>query len=38
MTNPFFTTWSTPFGAPPFAAIETAHFEPAYRRALELKR
>ena len=27
--NPFFTEWETPFGAPPFDVIETAHFEPA---------
>ena len=34
MTNPFFETWATPFGAPPFAEIETGHFRPAYERAL----
>ncbi len=34
MTNPFFAAWDTPFGVPPFEAIETAHFAPAYQRAL----
>jgi peptidyl-dipeptidase Dcp len=31
--NPFFAAWSTPFGAPPFARIEPAHFEPAFAHA-----
>ena len=35
MSNPFFETWSTPYGVPPFDAIETKHFRPAYARALE---
>ncbi len=35
MTNPFFEIWTTPFAAPPFDAIETAHFKPAYLRGLE---
>ncbi|HZY67152.1 MAG TPA: M3 family metallopeptidase, partial [Devosia sp.] len=35
MSNPFFETWSTPFGAPPFDLIRTEHFRPAYDRALE---
>ena len=34
MTNPFFETGTTPFGAPPFDAIETEHFAPAYEQAL----
>ncbi|WP_395821979.1 M3 family metallopeptidase [Devosia sp.] len=34
MTNPFFAQWQTPFGAPPFGEIETAHFQPAYAEAL----
>ena len=34
MSNPFFEIWSTPYGVPPFDAIETAHFRPAYARAL----
>ncbi|MEA2982987.1 MAG: peptidyl-dipeptidase Dcp [Alphaproteobacteria bacterium] len=31
--NPFFETWTTPFGAPPFARIKAEHFVPAYERA-----
>lgn len=38
MSNPFFETWSTPFGAPPFGEIETGHFKPAYIEALEKHR
>jgi peptidyl-dipeptidase Dcp len=34
MSNPFFETWSTPYGVPPFDAIETSHFKPAYTEAL----
>ncbi|MEO6012567.1 MAG: M3 family metallopeptidase [Devosia sp.] len=35
MINPFFEAWTTPFEAPPFDAIKTAHFKPAYLRALD---
>jgi peptidyl-dipeptidase Dcp len=31
--NPFFETWNTPFGVPPFGAIKAEHFVPAYERA-----
>ncbi len=31
--NPFFQTWTTPEGAPPFALIKPEHFVPAYGRA-----
>ena len=31
--NPFFETWTTPFGAPPFSRIKAEHFLPAYERA-----
>ena len=34
MTNPFFIPWDTPFETPPFGAIETEHFKPAYAEAL----
>jgi peptidyl-dipeptidase Dcp len=34
--NPFFEIWATPFGMPPFERIETAHFMPAFARALEI--
>ena len=33
MQNPFFETWATPFGAPPFARIKPEHFRPAFERA-----
>jgi peptidyl-dipeptidase Dcp len=32
-SNPFFETWSAPFGAPPYARIRAEHFMPAYDRA-----
>ena len=32
--NPFFETWDTPFGLPPFDAIRPEHFAPAFERAL----
>ena len=31
--NPFFATWSTPFGVPPFERIRPEHFSPAFERA-----
>ena len=34
MTNPLLQTWQTPFGMPPFEAIEAAHFEEAFAKAL----
>ena len=33
-TNPFFTEWDTPFGAPPFAEIEISDYMPAFERAM----
>jgi len=36
--NPFFTTWGTPFGAPPFTAIKEEHFFPAFEKAIEAQR
>ncbi|MEO1000549.1 MAG: hypothetical protein AAFW69_08115, partial [Pseudomonadota bacterium] len=32
--NPLLAPWATPFGLPPFDAIETAHFAPAFEAAL----
>jgi peptidyl-dipeptidase Dcp len=32
--NPFFETWTTPDGAPPFDRIKPGHFREAYARAL----
>ena len=33
-TNPFFETWNTPFGMPPFDRIRVEHIQPAYDKAL----
>ncbi len=33
--NPFFTTWDTPFQAPPFDKIKTEHFKPAFEEAIK---
>lgn len=35
MTNPLLQTWTTPFGMPPFEDINAAHFDEAFRLALE---
>ncbi|MDM7860430.1 M3 family metallopeptidase [Alteromonas sp. ASW11-36] len=35
-TNPFFTDWDTPFGAPPFGEIKTEHFMPAFEKAMAM--
>ena len=35
MSNPFFESWTTPFGLPPFDQIRTEHFLPAYEAALQ---
>jgi peptidyl-dipeptidase Dcp len=32
--NPFFETWNTPFGLPPFDRIRPEHFPPAFDRAM----
>src|SRR6516165_343918 len=32
--NPFFETWDTPFGLPPFDRISPEHFPPAFDRAM----
>jgi peptidyl-dipeptidase Dcp len=34
MTNPLLQTWQTPFGMPPFEAIQATHFEEAFDKAL----
>ena len=33
--NPFFETWTTPFGMPPFDRIRPEHFLPAFDRGIE---
>ena len=37
-TNPLLTPWSTPFGAPPFAAITPGHFKEAFEVGLSEQR
>lgn len=37
-TNPLLADWTTPFEAPPFGAIETGHFKPAFDAALAAHR
>jgi peptidyl-dipeptidase Dcp len=32
--NPFFETWTTPFGVPPFDRIRPEHFPPAFDRGM----
>jgi peptidyl-dipeptidase Dcp len=32
--NPFFDTWTTPFGLPPFNCIHPEHFPPAFERGM----
>ena len=34
--NPFFQTWDTPFGAPPFDLIKAEHFVPAFEKAMAM--
>lgn len=33
--NPLLGNWNTPYGAPPFAAIEPSHFLPAFAQAMQ---
>jgi peptidyl-dipeptidase Dcp len=33
--NPFFQTWETPHGTPPFDKIKTEHFMPAFKEAIK---
>ncbi|HAR36905.1 MAG TPA: peptidase M3 [Acidobacteria bacterium] len=33
--NPFFTEWTTPFGAPPFGLIKIEHFKPAIQEGIK---
>lgn len=34
-TNPFFSEFNAPYGAPPFDQIKTEHYEPAIRKGIE---
>jgi len=36
--NPLLQDWNTPYGLPPFAQIEAAHFAPAFETALQAHR
>ncbi|HQT96098.1 MAG TPA: hypothetical protein PK435_15825, partial [Thermoanaerobaculaceae bacterium] len=36
--NPFFAEWTTPFGVPPFGAIEVAHYLPAFKEGITRER
>ncbi len=36
--NPFFAEWTTPFGVPPFGAIEVAHYRPAFAEGIARER
>jgi peptidyl-dipeptidase Dcp len=36
--NPFFETWTTPFGVPPFDRIRDEHHGPAFEAGMEQKR
>src|SRR5260370_39660700 len=33
--NPFFETWTTPFGMPPFDRLRPEHFPPAFDRGMK---
>ena len=33
--NPFFESWTTPFGIPPFDRIRPEHFPPAFDRGMQ---
>ncbi len=37
-SNPLLADWDTPFGVPPFGAIETSHYLPAFRAAMAEER
>ena len=34
-SNPLLAPWTAPYGLPPFAAIQPAHFEPAFGQVLQ---
>lgn len=36
--NPFFATWSTPFGVPPFDQIKAEHYLPAIEEGMKLEK
>ena len=36
LPNPFFESWETPYGVPPFSSIKDYHYQPAFERAMAL--
>ena len=36
--NPFFESWDTPYGTPPFSSIKTSHYLPAFKAGIEEQR
>ena len=36
LPNPFFESWNTPYGVPPFESIKDYHYQPAFERAMSL--
>ena len=36
LPNPFFESWNTPYGVPPFESIKDYHYLPAFERAISL--
>ncbi|MDR2979608.1 MAG: M3 family metallopeptidase [Bacteroidales bacterium] len=35
--NPFFQTWSTPYGVPPFDQIKLEHYKPAFEEGIKIQ-
>lgn len=36
--NPLLSTWNTPYGVPPFEAIKTEHFKPAFLEGIDAQK
>ena len=36
LPNPFFESWDTPYGVPPFSSIKDYHYQPAFEQAMAL--
>ena len=37
-SNPFFKTWDTPFGTPPFDEIKMSHYMPAFEKGMAIEK
>ena len=35
MTNPFFSSYDTPYGVPPFDKIKNEHYVPAFEKGMQ---